>query len=85
MPCDEGRAKKVLEWVLRDGRGDDDFRQKQRDAQAGVATGSEATLLGAIHQMTERHDFGSYVACRECATESPGCLVRWGREILGLG
>jgi len=84
MPCDEGRVRKVLKWVLVDGRGDDDFRQKQRNAQSAIATGSEAELLGAINQMESDHDFGSYVAALECSKASPGILIKWGREIMGI-
>ncbi len=58
MPCDEGRARKVLRWILIDGKGDDDFHQWQRNAQSGIATGSEAELLGAIKEMEEDHDLG---------------------------
>jgi hypothetical protein len=47
MPCDEGRTRAVLKWCLVDGNGDDDFRQKQRNAQAGVATGDTALLQGS--------------------------------------
>lgn len=81
MPCDEGRARKVLTWILIDGKGDDDFRQWQRNAQAGVASGSEGELLSAIDEMESDHDFGSYVACKECS----GNLIKWGREIMGIG
>ncbi len=85
MPCDAGRVRDVLQWVLVDGTGDDDFRRKQRDAQAGVATGSEPLLLSAMTQMLEGHDFGSLNAARECAREQPGILVKMGREVMGLG
>jgi hypothetical protein len=31
--------------------------------------------------MESDHDFGSYVACKECS----GNLIKWGREIMGIG
>lgn len=80
MPCDEGRVRGILRWCLIDGHGDDDFRQKQRNAQAGIATGSEAILLSGCVAMLENHDYGAVVALRECQ----GNLVRWGREIMGI-
>ena len=83
MACDEGRVRGVLRWVLVDGRGDDEFRRHQRDAQAGAAAGQTATLQGALTEILD-HDHGSRDATRECERERPGCLVAWGREILGL-
>ena len=82
MACDEGRVGKVLLWVLREGHGDDDFRRYRDSAIAGVATNEETKLLGAMTYMLE-HDHGSLHAARECARERPGCLVEWGREIVG--
>jgi hypothetical protein len=83
MPCDEGRARATLKWVLVDGRGDNNFRQLQAQAQAGVATNNEVELLSAINEIEKDHDFGAYVACRESHMQSPGILIKWGHEILG--
>jgi hypothetical protein len=81
MACDEGRTKNVLKWVLVTGNVSGSDREI---AHRACSTHDSMGIQVALNNSLIGHDTGSLHAALECERERPGCLVQWGREILGM-
>jgi hypothetical protein len=86
MPCDAGRLRSILEWLLITGSDDNDkdFRDMRRLAKAGAADGNADSIFTAIRDRTEGRDDSSYHVAAECHRENKKILVDIARDLLGI-
>jgi hypothetical protein len=87
MSCNPTEAQSSLLWALKTGRddGDSDFENRRNKMIAAATNRDVTTLAQAGYDMFKRHHEQEGINIQACGNETPQDLLRWARDILGLG